>query len=123
MRTWYEQRTAELEEADQDYRDWAHATEGARRLAVAADAELRRREPGLALAPRRTAEPAPATEAEHAQLRHGREAPGWMAARSGTCSPGSGASPPIVTPVAARAQAAIIRTAATSSARRRREAC
>jgi hypothetical protein len=81
MRTWYEQRTVELEDADQDYRDWSHATEGARRLAVAAEAELRRREPGLALAPLRTAEPAPTTDAELAQLRPEAAtgaAPGWV---------------------------------------------
>jgi hypothetical protein len=86
MRTWYEQRTAELQEADQDYRDWSHATEGARRLAVAGDAELRRREPGLALAPLRTAEPAPVSEAEHAQLRAEAAtgaAPGWIGELAG----------------------------------------
>lgn len=32
-------------QADADYREWEHATAGARTLAVAADAELRRREP------------------------------------------------------------------------------
>ena len=49
LRDWYTARTAELEEAEADYREWEHTTEGSRALAVAADAELRRREPGLAL--------------------------------------------------------------------------
>ncbi len=68
LRSWYEDRAAELEQADADYREWEHATEGSRRLAVAADAELRRRDPGLALPPLRTAEPAPLTDAERAEL-------------------------------------------------------
>jgi hypothetical protein len=84
LRGWYEARTAELEQADEDYRGWEHATEGSRRLAVAADAELRRREPGLTLPPLRTAEPAPVTDTELAEL--GRmpeggpehEAPEWV---------------------------------------------
>jgi len=84
LRTWYEARTGELEQADQDYRDWEHATEGARRLAAAADAELRRRDPGLALPSLRTAEPTPVTDTERAELgkvpERGREheTPGWV---------------------------------------------
>ncbi len=84
LRDWYQARSAELEQADQDYRDWEHATEGSRRLAIAADAELRRREPGRALAPLRTAEPASATDAERAELdnAHARggehESPQWV---------------------------------------------
>ena len=73
LRAWYENHAAELEQADADYREWSHATEGARQLAVAADAELRRREPGIVLEPLRSAEPAPVTEAEHAELERGRE--------------------------------------------------
>jgi hypothetical protein len=68
LRGWYEQRTADLEKADTDYREWERTTEGARALAVAADAEVRRREPGLGLAPLKSAEPAPVTEAERAEL-------------------------------------------------------
>jgi hypothetical protein len=68
LRSWYETRAAQLEQADADYREWQHATEGSRQLAIAADAELRRREPGLALPPLRTAEPAPVTDAERAEL-------------------------------------------------------
>jgi TrwC relaxase/AAA domain len=74
MRSWYETRVAELEQADADYRDWEHATEGSRALAVAADAELRRREPGMGLAPLKTAEPSPVTEAERAELHSPPEA-------------------------------------------------
>ena len=68
LRGWYEARTGELEQADEDYRDWEHATEGSRRLAADADAELRRREPGLALPPLQTAEPTPVTDTERAEL-------------------------------------------------------
>jgi hypothetical protein len=73
LRSWYETRAAELEQADADYREWEHTVEGPLRLAVAADAELRRTEPGLALPPLRTAEPSPVTEAEHAELHSPRE--------------------------------------------------
>ena len=84
LRAWYENHAAELEQADADYREWSHATQGARQLAVAADAELRRREPGIVLEPLRSAEPAPVTEAEHAELQRGRdrgrdpETAGWV---------------------------------------------
>jgi hypothetical protein len=91
LRGWYENRAAELEQADDDYREWEHATEGARALAVAADAELRRREPGLGLAPLKSAEAAPVTDAERAELHSPRAAapqsghepdrsgsPGWV---------------------------------------------
>ena len=82
LRDWYTARTAELEEAEADYRDWEHTTEGARMLAVAADAEVRRREPGLALPPLQSAEPAPVTEAERAELDSGpgedRRSPAWL---------------------------------------------
>jgi len=84
LRGWYEQRAADLEQAEADYREWEHATEGARALAVAADAELRRRDPGLRPDPLRSAEPAPVSDAERAELERvperGREheAPGWV---------------------------------------------
>jgi len=73
LRAWYENRAAELEQADADYREWEHATAGARALAVAADAELRRREPALGLAPLKSAEPPPVTDAERAELHSPRE--------------------------------------------------
>jgi hypothetical protein len=82
LRDWYTARTAELEEAEADYREWEHTTEGSRALAVAADAELRRREPGLALPPLAPAEPAPGTEPERAELDHGPgdgdRSPAWL---------------------------------------------
>jgi conjugative relaxase-like TrwC/TraI family protein len=82
LRDWYQARTAELEVTDADYRDWEHTTEGARALAIAADAELRRREPGLALRPLRSAEPAPVTDVERAELDKGPgengRSPAWV---------------------------------------------
>jgi hypothetical protein len=44
-----------------DRADWDAATRAQRQLAVAADAELRRRHPGQYFAPLRSAEPEPAT--------------------------------------------------------------
>jgi hypothetical protein len=44
-----------------DRQDWEHATAPARHLAIAADAELRRRHPDQQIDPLRSAEPAPAT--------------------------------------------------------------
>src|SRR6267142_3179721 len=41
---------------------WEHATERSRRLAIAADAELRRRHPRRKIEPLRSAEPAPASD-------------------------------------------------------------
>ena len=82
LRDWYEARRRNWRSADADYREWEHITEGARALAIAADAELRRREPGLALPPLRSAEPAPVTEAERAELDKGPgedgRSPAWL---------------------------------------------
>jgi hypothetical protein len=47
-----------------DRTEWKQATRRQRQLAVAADAELRRRHPGQYYAPLRSAEPAPATSAQ-----------------------------------------------------------
>jgi hypothetical protein len=41
-----------------DRQEWEHATEQSRRLAITADAELRRRHPGQKIEPLRSAEPA-----------------------------------------------------------------
>jgi hypothetical protein len=85
LRAWYQGRVADLEQADTDYREWEHATEGARQLAVAADALVRQREPALAraLPPLQTAEATPVTEAERAELDNGPgedgRPPGWLA--------------------------------------------
>jgi len=50
-----------------DRAEWESATRRQRQLAVAADAELRRRHPGQYFAPLRSAEPEPATGAERAE--------------------------------------------------------
>ena len=52
--------------ADRD--DWDSATRAQRHLAVAADAELRRRHPGQHYPPLRSAEPQPATQAQRDEL-------------------------------------------------------
>ena len=51
-----------------DRREWERATEQQRHLAVAADAELRRRHPEQRFEPLRSAEPEPATETERQDL-------------------------------------------------------
>jgi hypothetical protein len=47
-----------------DRQEWEHATEQSRRLAIAADAELRRRHLGQQIEPLRSAERVPATDTE-----------------------------------------------------------
>jgi hypothetical protein len=51
-----------------DRTEWDAATRRQRQLAVAADAEVRRRHPGQYYAPLRSAEPWPATRAQRAEL-------------------------------------------------------
>ncbi len=51
-----------------DRQVWERATEGKRRLAIAADAELRRRHPRQKLAPLRSAEPAAVGDAQRGEL-------------------------------------------------------
>jgi hypothetical protein len=51
-----------------DRADWDAATRAQRHLAVAADAELRRRHPGQRHPPLRSAEPDPATDSQRAEL-------------------------------------------------------
>jgi AAA domain len=51
-----------------DRADWETATRAQRHLAVAADAELRRRHPGQRFTPLRSAEPPPATGSRRAEL-------------------------------------------------------
>jgi len=57
MAAFYRAHETELEQTMQARRDWEHATEESRRLAIAADAELRRRHPYQLLEPLRSAEP------------------------------------------------------------------
>jgi hypothetical protein len=51
-----------------DRTDWDQATRAQRQLAVAADAELRRRHPGQPFPPLRSAEPAPLTQSQRDDL-------------------------------------------------------
>ena len=64
----YRQRETVFAQSMADRADWEAATRAQRQLAVAADAELRRRHPGQYFSPLRSAEPAPATGAQRDQL-------------------------------------------------------
>ena len=58
----YRQRETVFAQTMADRADWDQATRAQRQLAVAADAELRRRHPGQYFSPLRSAEPEPATQ-------------------------------------------------------------
>ena len=64
----YRQREEVFAAIMADRTDWEHATRHQRHLAVAADAELRRRHPGQPFPPLRSAEPEPATPAQRDEL-------------------------------------------------------
>ena len=64
----YRQRETVFAQAMADRADWDTATRAQRQLAVAADAELRRRHPGQYFPPLRSAEPEPATGAQRDDL-------------------------------------------------------
>ena len=64
----YRQRETVFAATMADRADWDAATRAQRHLAVAADAELRRRHPGQRLTPLRSAEPQPATQAQRDEL-------------------------------------------------------
>ena len=64
----YRQRETVFAQTMADRADWDTATRAQRQLAVAADAELRRRHPGQYFAPLRSAEPEPATGAQRDDL-------------------------------------------------------
>jgi hypothetical protein len=64
----YRQRETIFAATMTDRADWDAATRAQRHLAVAADAELRRRHPGQYYPPLRSAEPEPATEGQRAEL-------------------------------------------------------
>ena len=68
LRDHYQRRERALTRAMADREEWDHATASARRLAIAADAELRRRHPRQRIEPLRSREPAPAGATEHEQL-------------------------------------------------------
>ena len=63
----YQQRETIFAATMADRADWEAATRAQRQLAVAADAELRRRHPNQPLPPLRSAEPEPATGTQHAE--------------------------------------------------------
>ena len=64
----YQQRETIFAASMADRADWDTATRAQRHLAVAADAELRRRHPGQHYPPLRSAEPQPATHAQRDEL-------------------------------------------------------
>ena len=64
----YRQRETVFAAVMADRVDWEQATIQQRHLAVAADAELRRRHPGQHYSPLRSAEPGPASDADRAEL-------------------------------------------------------
>jgi hypothetical protein len=65
LRDAYRERETILATAMADRADWEQATRQQRQLAVAADAELRRRHPDQPWPPLRSADPQPAAEAQH----------------------------------------------------------
>jgi hypothetical protein len=64
----YRQRETVFAQTMADRADWDRATRAQRQLAVAADAELRRRHLGQYFAPLRSAEPEPATQTQRGDL-------------------------------------------------------
>jgi hypothetical protein len=75
----YRQREAVFAATMEDRADWDAATRAQRRLAVAADAELRRRHPYQRYSPLRSAEPESASPSERAELTlHSGAPPGGM---------------------------------------------
>ena len=64
----YRQRETVFAQTMADRADWDTATRAQRQLAVAADAELRRRHPGQYFSPLRSAEPEPASAPESDEL-------------------------------------------------------
>jgi hypothetical protein len=64
----YRQREQAFAQALADRKEWERVTAGSRRLAVAADSELRRRHPDHKIQPLRSTEPATASDIEPEQL-------------------------------------------------------
>ena len=62
LRDHYQHREHDLTQDIAARQEWEHATERSRRLAIAADAELRRRHPGRKIEPLRSAEPVPVSD-------------------------------------------------------------
>jgi len=68
LRDHYRQQEQNLAQAMADRQEWEHTTARSRRLAIAADAELRRRYPDRRIEPLRSAEPVPVSDADRQQL-------------------------------------------------------
>ena len=68
LRDLYQQREHTLAQAMADRREWEHATEQSRHLAIAADSELRRRHPDRKIEPLSSAEQGPASDSERERL-------------------------------------------------------
>ena len=64
----YRQQETIFAQSMADRQEWEHATAHFRRLAIAADAELRRRHPDLRIHPLHSAEPAPVSDIEREKL-------------------------------------------------------
>jgi hypothetical protein len=68
LRDFYQQREQAFAQVMARRQEWEQATARSRQLAIAADAELRRRHPGQKIEPLRPAEPAPVSDAERQHL-------------------------------------------------------
>jgi hypothetical protein len=84
MAAFYHACETELDQTMTLRREWEHATQDTRQLAIAADTELRRRHPRQHIEPLRSAEPR-TTSNERDQLNpqpgpHHYQTPGWIAA-------------------------------------------
>ena len=64
----YRQQETLFAQTMTDRTEWEHATEHSRRLAIAADAELRRRHPETSIEPLHSAEPLPVKDTDREQL-------------------------------------------------------
>ena len=73
MRDHYQQQEQTLAQAMANRQEWEHATAGPRSLAIAADAELRRRHPHQKIEPLRSGEPAAVSDTGHEQASPGRD--------------------------------------------------
>src|SRR5262249_10355591 len=67
MRDHYQQQRQAFAQVMAAREEWEQATAGSRRLAIAADAELRRRHPYQKIEPLRSAEPAPVGDTDYEQ--------------------------------------------------------
>ena len=83
LRDHYQQREHDLTQDMAARQEWEQATERSRRLAIAADAELRRRHPGQKIEPLRSAEPG----VERYRMRPLASSCGWQAHRPSGLDP------------------------------------